>query len=749
MIGNWRIGTRVFGGFAVLLALVAGTAAVGHRNLSAVVTGANRGRVFSALDDHLSTARKAEMAFLLSGEGSAALAVQEAVAGILGILPADLPDRAAVAAGVDAYGRAFRKTAGVRAARDATLAEVGQRADAVRQAAEAVRDAQRERMGELLMESEGFLGQALLNLYDANRLLLLQGEARALRISLLRRDHGYTRRRFLRVSEEFLSMANAMAERFVYAGNQTSARKIAQAYAEHQAAFLRYLETGAAADRAAVLSAVRMFREETRAIHVSLGQQAELVQIERTAAVQDRFRKADDANRILGHFFAVREVERSFLISGDAADAQAVSGLLAEMTRAVGDLRDRFRGEDDVQRTRALLAAVTEYAAAFDALVAQTRERSQARILLAAAAEALEARFQAAGNRQRAGMDRQIEGARTAMTLGAAAALVLGLFFAWRITRAVSRPLSFLAEGLRTGANRIARAAGRVSGSGRSVADGAAAQAASVEQTSASLEEMAAATRQNADHARSADRLMDETRETVDQAGRTMSDLHLAMTAIADTSRNTSKIIDSVDEIAFQTNLLALNAAVEAARAGRAGAGFAVVAGEVRNLAGRAAEAARETSGLIEETLARIESGERSAAAAGEAFEAVAASARRVGELVGEIAAASDEQSRGIGQITGAVADMDRVVQRNAADAGGFSEAAESLDTEAAGLRERIDSLLRMVHGRKAALGDGGAADPPRLPGGGDVPKDLPMIPGRSGERELRETGETGWEGED
>jgi len=202
-----------------------------------------------------------------------------------------------------------------------------------------------------------------------------------------------------------------------------------------------------------------------------------------------------------------------------------------------------------------------------------------------------------------------------------------------------------------------------------------------VEEAGSSLEELSSMTKQNADNANQADRLMKETIQVVESANFSMRDLTDSMGEISKASSEISKIIKTIDEIAFQTNLLALNAAVEAARAGSAGAGFAVVAEEVRNLAMRSADAAKNTSAMIEDTIRKVGNGSGLVTKANDAFRQVTESAVRVGNLLGEIAATSKEQSQGIEQVSMAMGEMDKVAQQNAATSEELSAQAEEMDS--------------------------------------------------------------------
>jgi len=203
----------------------------------------------------------------------------------------------------------------------------------------------------------------------------------------------------------------------------------------------------------------------------------------------------------------------------------------------------------------------------------------------------------------------------------------------------------------------------------QNLSDAASEQAASLEETSSSLEEMTSQTKQTAGNAAQANKLMSAAQQMIEKADVSMRGLTGSMKEMAAGSEQTQKIVKTIDEIAFQTNLLALNAAVEAARAGEAGAGFAVVADEVRNLAMRAAEAAKNTSDLIEDIVKKIKNGETLMGGTNAAFKEIRESSGKVVQLIAEIAESSQEQSLGIDQISRAVAEMNNLTQQNASGA--------------------------------------------------------------------------------
>ncbi|MFH2091955.1 MAG: methyl-accepting chemotaxis protein [Pseudomonadota bacterium] len=291
--------------------------------------------------------------------------------------------------------------------------------------------------------------------------------------------------------------------------------------------------------------------------------------------------------------------------------------------------------------------------------------------------------------------------ASTLMIIGLIVALIVGVAVAFFITRSITGPVNRIIAGLNEGSEQVASASGQVSSSSQSMAEGASQQAASIEETSSSMEEMSSMTKKNAENANHADGLMKETNKVVITANHSMGQLTQSMADISKASEETSKIIKTIDEIAFQTNLLALNAAVEAARAGEAGAGFAVVADEVRNLAMRAAEAAKNTAALIEGTVKKVNDGSELVSTTNDAFKQVAQSSAKVGDIVSEIAEASKEQSNGIEQVNIAITEMDKVVQQNAANAEESASASEEMSAQAEQLKDYVGELVMLVTGKR------------------------------------------------
>ncbi len=280
--------------------------------------------------------------------------------------------------------------------------------------------------------------------------------------------------------------------------------------------------------------------------------------------------------------------------------------------------------------------------------------------------------------------------------------VLAGAGFSWFIVRGLNRDLGGIVNELTQGGDQVASAAGQIAGSSQALSRGATEQAASLEEISASIEEMAAMTSRNAENSSQAMAMMLETAAQVERSNRALQDMMASMSAIKESSERVGKINKTIDEIAFQTNILALNAAVEAARAGSAGMGFAVVAGEVRNLAQRSAVAAKDTAVLIEHAVASSGEGAEQLEHVAEAIRAITEGAVKVKNLVDEVNEASRQQAQGIDQVAQAITQINTVTQTNAASAEESAAASQLLTAQSQEMRRLMSSLREMVEGTQS-----------------------------------------------
>jgi methyl-accepting chemotaxis protein len=295
--------------------------------------------------------------------------------------------------------------------------------------------------------------------------------------------------------------------------------------------------------------------------------------------------------------------------------------------------------------------------------------------------------------------------------------MMLGVVFvgggiAWRVLSSVNRVLEDVAHNIDGGATTLVQAAGEAAQSSEEMSRNAATQTTSLEQTSAAVSAIADATRTNAQRAHEAATLMASADTLIRSSNAALDAMRGTMNSIESSSTRVSRIIRTIDEIAFQTNILALNAAVEAARAGEAGAGFAVVADEVRSLAQRSAQAAKDTESLIEESNASAQAGGRTAQQVTEAVHAFTAQVTRVHELVDTIEASSSEQTERVGHVERAVSEMTLATRQTVAAAEAGETASERLNAQAGVARDQAAALSTLVDGSRLASATANEATP-------------------------------------
>ena len=390
-------------------------------------------------------------------------------------------------------------------------------------------------------------------------------------------------------------------------------------------------------------------------------------------------RAAEDGRQAVAALTAVAAIPG--LAAGRAADAgtlaSSVGQIMTDARSTYGTVMGGTLPESTQDRMRALALRTAEANAA----LSQTKEQLAAD--LHRQLDALEA-----------GSARQ---GSLALAVFAATLMVAGAIVHLTIRRSITGPVVRVIGGVQDAAEGTARAATEMAQSGTEVSNNAQEQAACIEQTSASLEEISSTTRQNADRAGEADRLMQAARQTVDHAAHAMNDLTSSMNLISKSSKHVAGVLKDIDEIAFHTNILALNAAVEAARAGEAGAGFSVVADEVRSLAHRAAEAARNSSSIIEQTMGDVSKGVELVGNAQAAFQEVSATIASGARIVSQIASSSVEQAQGIASIGHAITRIESLTQRNVANAQQTANGASAMTSQVENTRKYLDELVALV----------------------------------------------------
>jgi methyl-accepting chemotaxis protein len=403
----------------------------------------------------------------------------------------------------------------------------------------------------------------------------------------------------------------------------------------------------------------------------------------------------------------VRRHEKDYLLRGDPAYFDQIKACIKDFSEQM----EKFSLAAPLQKE--ITAQWDVYAKAMKALMDGDNDIKDQKDAFMQRADKLEKEIDAISD----GVSRDIDtaqaktlgtlvsGRKSVLYIGIASGglgIVMAIWVAFSLG-ALTRGIRHAADIIGAGAGEILNASEQLSSTSQTLANGSSEQAASLEETSASLEEITSMTKRNAESAQQAKELSGQTRVAADTGAADVIEMKRAMDDIKASSDDISKIIKTIDEIAFQTNILALNAAVEAARAGEAGMGFAVVADEVRSLAQRSAQSAKETAGKIEEAIKKSEHGVRISGKVAGSLSEIADKARKVDTIIAEIAEASQEQSQGIGQVNITVSQMDKITQNNASNSEETAAAAEELTAQATSLQEAIVDLRGLVDNEKSA----------------------------------------------
>ena len=429
------------------------------------------------------------------------------------------------------------------------------------------------------------------------------------------------------------------------------------------------------------------------------------------AKLEERHHQAVAANDIIDLANAVRVHVNKAQARRDVSETEKAVQRFDKIDALRRDLVSATRQQEDLDRLEKIAAVAAAYQQSIQALgrnIAESDALTKTRIAIATQFD------KDIGEIITHAADRTRDFATiSSASLGAASSrvfwglmlmIVTSVVVACIIIQGVNRRLTRTADSLTQGALQVASASGQVSAASQSLAEGSSEQAASLEEISSSIEELSSMTKRNADNAQAGKAASQHARTAAESGATEMERMQDAMNAIQQSSQDISKIIKTIDEIAFQTNILALNAAVEAARAGEAGAGFAVVADEVRSLAHRSAVAAKETADKIADATQKSAQGVELSGRVTASLRAIVEKAREVDRLVAEVATASHEQSEGLAQINTAVSQMDKVTQSNAANAEETASAAEELNVQSAELQQAAGQLSTLVGAKRSSM---------------------------------------------
>lgn len=424
--------------------------------------------------------------------------------------------------------------------------------------------------------------------------------------------------------------------------------------------------------------------------------------------VLDKVNKTDEMNYLLEYLLTLRRHEKNFIIRRTPDYIDKVEKNIERIRHQTLKNRDNFEEQQSKEMMNSILSSLDLYQNRFREFVAlNVREFKE--ILsdehdMVVAARNIEEYVIKAREIQKKEMTERIKKIKIIMAGIPLVMTAVGLLISYFITRGITEPLYRILSEINGFSEQMFSASAQRTSASHTLAEGSSQQAAATEQTSASLEQMSGMTGRNADNAEEAHRLMAEASGAVYEADVSMTGLTGFMERISRSGEETRKIIKSIDEIAFRTNLLALNAAVEAARAGEAGLGFAVVAEEVRRLALRSAEAARNTAELIEGTVNEIRNGSEIVARTNEIFAKLSEITKKAEKLLAEITAASQEQAVGINEINKAVAEMDKVTQQNLTIAEKAAASAGEMNAQAREMKVIVNELVTLIEGNRPSI---------------------------------------------
>jgi len=711
-----KLSIRILGGFVMVLLLAAVAIVIGYKSLDGVVGQVDGDRELGRLVNDIKTARLHEKDFMSSGDPEQAERVIKQAAQVKsGLLLAGRKFRlvvsdaelAQVARQVEEYGQGFDIYLKLAADKKKALRQMTAAGKAAQELAEKIGNEQRKAMMAFQQKSGEQLSQGMRIIELAYRakvdITLSQASAYAWELNPGEEAFDEWELPNMRIS----TVLDSIKELVSSESDKSESEALIKFHRQYLDFMKAYMKDKSPEKKQ---EAFKVADQMIACMDKFLNGQSIVMKVVRqqmAGTMEQRLVAAGSAEFLAKQFLQVRAAEKNF-VREVAGSRQAVLTNLQAIMGKIKELQKLLVAKDDLAKIEDMAQAAGIYETAFSRFVIMTDKQKAAAAQMAAKAEAAMVACLSARRRQMASMQEGMDQAKWAMGLAGSAAILIGLLLAWLINRTISKPLKAVVASLDEGAGKVKQAAEYMSSNSDTLAQGTSYQAASLEETGAALEEVDAMTRNNADNARQSEALAKLTSEVLEKAEQSMMQMAESMERLTESGGEIARIVKSIDEIAFKTNLLALNAAVEAARAGVAGYGFAVVANEVRNLAGRAGEAARSTQGLIEVTVQRIGQCSSLVGLTQDAFKEVSATSCKQAGLIAEIAGASVEQAEGIAQIKQAVARMDQVVQNTATGAEESAAVSHSLNGQVDQLNDVIKRIYKMVDGYG---GDGTTAE--------------------------------------